>query len=85
MPHLINPVAHKRTCRQNKGRLKNLIRTLSLSNHVTASGPSAFTTHGVQIHELPEFSETLETENEGDIGLDELEQVSICREFFSQL
>ena len=31
----------------------------------------------MQIPEQPEIPESLETENEGDIGLDELEPVSI--------
>ena len=77
--------AHKRTCRSHKtksGKLKNLIRTLSLSSHVTTSGPSASSTPGVQIPELPEILESLETENPGEINLDELELVSIHRGFF---
>ena len=74
--------AHKRTCRSHKtksGKLKNLIRTLSLSNHVTTSGPSASATHSVQIPEQLEIPESLETGNEGDISLDELEPVTIHR------
>ena len=77
--------AHKRTCRSHKtksGKLKNLIRTLSLSSHVTTSGPSASSTPGVKIPELPEILESLETENPGEINLDELELVSIHRRFF---
>ena len=77
--------AHKRTCHSHKtksGKLKNLVWTLSLSSHVTTSGPSTSTTPGMQILELPEIPESLETKNPGEINLDELELVSIHRGFF---
>jgi hypothetical protein len=72
--------AHKRTCRSHKvksGKLRTLIRTLSLSaqsNHATTSEPQAVTAnihHQIPGQPEPEGPGSLGRNREGDLNLDE--------------
>ena len=68
--------AHKRTCRSHKtktGKLKTLIRTLSLSahrNHAKIMG-SAIPEHEIPRHAEPDVSRSPERHIEIDLVLDE--------------